>query len=584
MAGGKETPRQKMIGMMYLVLTALLALNVSKSILDAFVAIEENMQQANLTELARGNEKLFDLKEVKTDKTNPGAQAKATMLLKAIEEIDKWTGDEIKRIDDIKLEILKDIGEDIETVGGEKSVITTMYDSKEPLLPTRMNLQHVNGKDKYDDAMRILIGPETNLKKPTGKGQVIWDAILAYRNKLTEKIASTQVATDTTGKVNFVKKYKYKAPDIKEFENQTDLGKKLKADIKKQKTVNEDDITEIIEVYRGLTKKEFHDFHGKKGVHWVGKTFDHSPSVAAIASLTSLQKDILSARARALGVIRARVGGGEYSFNKVMPLAYGPEVVNANEEFEMKIMMAAFDTDKQPKVTVDGEEVKDVRDGQGFVKRKLSSTKEITGTVAIQKKNGDWTKRTWRKTVQVMKPSGSIELPEMNVLYIGYPNKVNATASGYPETVLSASGATTKRSGDGYIVSPNKGKSATLTVSGKTGDGKVVRLKSLDFRVSILPNPDIYWGGARSGEKASKTAPTLFAKYGPETPLKASFKVVRWECSVPGAARPIKGTGNKVGAAAGLLRAAPAGSQVSFICYVVGPDGLQRKRAGAFTI
>ena len=57
MAGGKETPRQKMIGMMYLVLTALLALNVSKSILDAFVAIEENMQKANLTELFRGDEK-----------------------------------------------------------------------------------------------------------------------------------------------------------------------------------------------------------------------------------------------------------------------------------------------------------------------------------------------------------------------------------------------------------------------------------------------------------------------------------------------------------------------------------------------
>ena len=48
MAGGKETPRQKMIGMMYLVLTALLALNVSKSILDAFVAIEENIQISNL--------------------------------------------------------------------------------------------------------------------------------------------------------------------------------------------------------------------------------------------------------------------------------------------------------------------------------------------------------------------------------------------------------------------------------------------------------------------------------------------------------------------------------------------------------
>ena len=37
MAGGRETPRQKMIGMMYLVLTAMLALNVSKEIINAFV-------------------------------------------------------------------------------------------------------------------------------------------------------------------------------------------------------------------------------------------------------------------------------------------------------------------------------------------------------------------------------------------------------------------------------------------------------------------------------------------------------------------------------------------------------------------
>ena len=40
MAHGKETPRQKMIGMMYLVLTAMLALNVSKEVLDAFTLVD----------------------------------------------------------------------------------------------------------------------------------------------------------------------------------------------------------------------------------------------------------------------------------------------------------------------------------------------------------------------------------------------------------------------------------------------------------------------------------------------------------------------------------------------------------------
>ncbi len=44
MAGGKETPRQKMIGMMYLVLTALLALQVSNSVLEKFIFINRVLE------------------------------------------------------------------------------------------------------------------------------------------------------------------------------------------------------------------------------------------------------------------------------------------------------------------------------------------------------------------------------------------------------------------------------------------------------------------------------------------------------------------------------------------------------------
>jgi gliding motility-associated protein GldM len=47
MAGGKETPRQKMIGMMYLVLTALLALQVSSAIMEKFKFLDDSLQLAN---------------------------------------------------------------------------------------------------------------------------------------------------------------------------------------------------------------------------------------------------------------------------------------------------------------------------------------------------------------------------------------------------------------------------------------------------------------------------------------------------------------------------------------------------------
>ena len=251
--------------------------------------------------------------------------------------------------------------------------------------------------------------------------------------------------------------------------------------------------------------------------------------------------------------------------------------------------MAAFDTDKQPKVEMGGSPIdeKFIRDGKGIIKMKVGSSTTIKGRVAIAKKSGELTWREWEKEITVMKPSGSIELPELNVLYRGYPNQVNATASGYPETSLSGSGVSISGNGSGgYVVKPTgNGREATLSVSGRTADGKSVSLKTMKFRVSNLPDPELYWGAVKNGGKGSKAETKLFAKYPPEIPLNASFTITNWECQVPGAqGRPPSGPGGNIGAASTLLRAAPAGSQVSFICTVVGPDGVQRKKAGAFTI
>ena len=44
MAGGTISPRQKMINMMYLVLTALLALNISKDMLKAFAKVNNSLK------------------------------------------------------------------------------------------------------------------------------------------------------------------------------------------------------------------------------------------------------------------------------------------------------------------------------------------------------------------------------------------------------------------------------------------------------------------------------------------------------------------------------------------------------------
>tara|TARA_R110001583_G_scaffold39881_1_gene127749 strand:- start:19444 stop:20997 length:1554 start_codon:yes stop_codon:yes gene_type:complete len=55
----KETPRQKMIGMMYLFLTAMLAINVSNEVLDAFTIIDNGLAQTVRT-FEEKNELIYD--------------------------------------------------------------------------------------------------------------------------------------------------------------------------------------------------------------------------------------------------------------------------------------------------------------------------------------------------------------------------------------------------------------------------------------------------------------------------------------------------------------------------------------------
>ncbi len=61
MAGGKQSPRQKMINLMYLVFIAMLALNMSKEVLQAFGLIEENLTESNASLAEINTASLADL-------------------------------------------------------------------------------------------------------------------------------------------------------------------------------------------------------------------------------------------------------------------------------------------------------------------------------------------------------------------------------------------------------------------------------------------------------------------------------------------------------------------------------------------
>ncbi len=586
MAGGKETPRQKMIGMMYLVLTALLALNVSKSILDAFVAIEENTQKGNIAMVERGDgyyrTVTAELGALSANKEE-GSKEKIESIKYAIEQMDKInekTGKMIEKIDKLKLKILEESGEDVKKVkpNDELAIIWSEYKKEAECLPIRMNLMAVNAKDQYDVPMHVIIGE--NIKAPSGEGIKLWEDLLNYRKELMQLAGSYEWGG---------KQFEVKTKDINQYKTNKELTEKVKA-MTYAEGVNPDDSEGLQNIYQRLTKLEKNEVHGVKDVHWIGMTFDHAPLVAALASLSSLQQDILSARSEALYLWKQKISTGEYSFDKIMPLAYGPSFARSGEDVEVQVMMAAFDSQNPPKVEVtQGMESPEitVENGVATVKfRAAGSSMDLKGTVAIQNKQGAWKQKEWDVSVPVLTPSGAIELTDLNVLYRGYPNKVMASGSGYETYSLSGSNASVSAKGnDQYIVSPGGGKSASLTITGKNADGTSSVLKKGQYRVSSLPDPVLYWGAAKSGKKGSRSSRILIAKYPPEIPLNAQFKVTKWTCYAPGLkGAPPSGAGSNIGSAGPLINAVPPGTGLSFTCTVVGPDGIGRQVGGSWSL
>ncbi len=578
MAGGKETPRQKMIGMMYLVLTALLALNVSKTILDAFVAIEENTQKSNGMQVDRGSEIIADVSnEINSTngKENAEKLRKLKKVMKQMKQVDQLSASLIKEIDQVKMELLRESGEEVATVKPQDSQ-TIIWEKGEGCKPIRMNLKAVQAQDEYDIPMYILIGDD--IRNPTGKGKKIWQDYNGFRSKLIQTIG-----TYREGK----KAYSINPKAINSYKSNQDLKRQVEQMIRSSKVNLRDDEEILSTIYMNLTKPERVNQNDIEGVHWIGQTFDHAPLVAALASLSSMQQDVLSARSLALSHLKSKVSVGEYSFNSIVGLVYGPEIANAGDEVELNVMMAAFDSDNQPTVTYNGNSFRGT-EGKGLIKTKVGSGTEMTlnGTVSIKNKSGQTKTENWAHTIKIMRPQGTVSLPQLNVLYKGYSNIVEGVASGYDQTVLDGNGVSLSKSGNQHIAKvTTSGRTATIDVFGVNSVSKKrVKLGSFPFRVMTLPNPDFFFGAAEEGGKISPMEKNLIARY-KNSPLDAKFTVLNWELSLSTAPKPEKGKGSRISEeGTRLLRQGKPGTIVIVRTEYMGPDQIVRKKTASFVL
>jgi gliding motility-associated protein GldM len=186
MAGFKETPRQKMIGMMYLVLTAMLALNVSKEILEAFKVVNESLVSTNENFTKKVNglysdfEKQFNLNQKKVAPYWENAQ-----------KVQKISNEFISYLDSVKYNTIIHT-EGIE-VGGEDGIT---YDSLK-----KITLRDIRQIDNFSKPTHYLVGVEA-LK---GEGYRLQERMAKFREDLLsfvpeEKRSSFNIGLTTDGK------------------------------------------------------------------------------------------------------------------------------------------------------------------------------------------------------------------------------------------------------------------------------------------------------------------------------------------------------------------------------------------------
>ncbi len=149
MAGGKETPRQRMIGMMYLVLTALLALNVSKSVLEKFVFINSTLEKTVVEGKTKNNATLAGIVKQVDDSGN---RTKDVAVMKKAQEIRSKTDAVLAELDEYKQQIIdatggRDEDGNFKDVSNEEKVANLLLKGKSPKADEMK--QTLNGYTKY---------------------------------------------------------------------------------------------------------------------------------------------------------------------------------------------------------------------------------------------------------------------------------------------------------------------------------------------------------------------------------------------------------------------------------------------------
>jgi gliding motility-associated protein GldM len=452
-----------MIGMMYLVLTALLAMNISKDVLNAFIQINRGLvkNSANSEERADATLGLLDNWSDK-EKARP-FQDKAHEMVEKADAL-------VKHIIEMKAHVLACSAKGSPDGSGFEEYIVDGH------LIDIGDKEKVSKPDENQNTTGMLIGDE-----PASPKNGPWSAV-ELREKLTAFSDECQnlAVTDLKGNMHTLAD---RAPEAKALIANTFAF----ADIPSSEK-------------------------GEPDEKWETALFYHSPLAAVIAHLSKIESDVILVKNTVLNFLASSINASDLKFSDVT-VAVVPKqsYILKGDSFVAEIYLAAYNKASKTKVYMGGEvgegakaEVFDYSGKEaimsgtdGKCKFKINESAlgshSHKGVIVYQDADGS------DKAIPFIIPPFTVgeaalvvSPTAMMVFYERVENPVEISVPGVDASQLSVSmsgGSISPKGGGNYMVMPTNGsRDASINVTA-TINGKQVSMPAKQFKIKKLPDP-----------------------------------------------------------------------------------------------
>lgn len=450
-----KEPRQLMINLMYLVLTAMLALNVSAEVMNAFVTIGDSLQDTATTTDQALNDQEKALKKLLAEDSKKDFKA----LEPGVANVRSIVKEFNSYINGIKDQLIDGSG----NRNGE-------VDEEDFKIDKKSGLKVMKGKKNKDVTTRLLAESDLGDELMNRIEKTREDLIKSYSETLNNpELAAAAGFRKTDGSID----QEAIDADIKSFADNISLG--------------------IDQDWASKTDKK----------SWKEYRFKQLPALPATTLLTTFQADAKNAEALAVGKLAEKAGGKEIVFDKFFPVINAKKAyVIKGEKFEAEISLGAYSSDIKPEnivLTVDGRQVPMGADGVATYSNTTSSTgaKKIKLSARVTNPlTGEVSTETSEFEYEVGVRSATVSADKMNVFYIGVDNPISVAVAGANsnEIKVNCSGCSVTGSGGKYNVRVDRPGEATINVSG----GGLPNTP-FQFRAKRIPDPVAKLGKKQDG-------------------------------------------------------------------------------------